>query len=72
MDNNDDIGQDGEQLISRANAEQVLHRVGLDAEQIVAVLDGIEFPCPVSKIIPRALQHGVSLTSLTDRMGGSP
>lgn len=39
---------------------------------MATVLDGVEFPVSLSKIMNKAMQHGVSSTSLTDQMGGSP
>jgi ABC-type taurine transport system substrate-binding protein len=72
MDNNDETGSKDDPLISREHVQHILRRAGVGDEQIAEVLDGLEFPSPLSKILARALQHGISGTSLTDRMGGSP
>ena len=39
---------------------------------MATVLDGVEFPIALSKIMNKAMQHGISGTSLTDQLGGSP
>ena len=72
MDSNDDAGQDKDPPLSREHVVQILHRAGLAEGQIATVLDGIEFPSRLSKILPKAMQHGVTRSELTDRMGGSP
>jgi hypothetical protein len=72
MDKNDDIAPGNDPPVSRAHVEEILQRAGLDEERIATLLDGIEFPSPISKIIPKFLQHGVSYSLLTDRLGGSP
>ncbi|MDQ2877085.1 MAG: hypothetical protein M3Y33_20670 [Actinomycetota bacterium] len=65
-------GVDRDPLVSRANVEGVLGRVGLGAEEIAAVLDGVEFPARLSHVQQRAARHGIPQEQLIDRMGGSP
>jgi hypothetical protein len=72
VDSHDDASAKDDPPLSREHVVQILHRAGLDEGQIAAVLDGIEFPSPLSKIMPKAVQHGLTHTDLTDRMGGSP
>jgi hypothetical protein len=72
MDKNDATGSDDDPVLSREHVEHTLRRVGVEEDRIAAVLEGIEFPSRLSKILPRALQHGISRSSLVDRMGGSP
>jgi hypothetical protein len=72
MDKNDATGSVDDPVLSHAHVEQILRRVGLDEKRIATVLDGIDFPSPLSRILPRLMEHGVSRTSLIDRMGGSP
>jgi hypothetical protein len=72
VDEKNEAGSDPDPLVSRAHVVQILHRAGLNEQQIATVLDGIEFPVPLSKIMNKAMQHGVSSTSLTDQLGGSP
>jgi hypothetical protein len=72
VDSHSDAGQDKDPPLSREHVLHILHRAGLDEGQIAAVLDGIEFPSPLSKIMPKAVQHGLTHADLTDRMGGSP
>ncbi len=72
MDKNDDIGPGGGQSVSREHVEHILRRAGLNEDQIAAALDGVEFPSPLSKMLPRLLERGISPTMLTDRLGGSP
>jgi hypothetical protein len=69
---NDDIGTDPDRLLGREHVEQILHRAGLAPEEIAAVVDDIKFPSRLSVIRQKALKHGISLSTLTDRMGGSP
>jgi hypothetical protein len=59
-------------LVSREHVVQILHRAGVSEQQMATVLDGVEFPIAMSKIMNRAMQHGISGTSLTDQLGGSP
>jgi hypothetical protein len=72
MDKNDGTDRGDDPMVSRAHVEQILHRVGLHEDRIATVLEGIEFPSRLSEILPRFLKHGISRTSLTDQMGGSP
>jgi hypothetical protein len=72
VENNEQTGPGNDPLLSRAHVEHILHRTGLDEGQQMAVLDGIDFPSPLSKVTAVFLQHGISYSSLTDQMGGSP
>lgn len=72
MEKNDKTGPDRDLLLTRAHVEQVLQRAGLDERQIAAVLDGVEFPSPISRISTKLMQNGISYSALTDQMGGSP
>jgi hypothetical protein len=72
MDANNASGPGGDPLVSREHVEQIMHRAGLDEGQIATVLDGIEFPVRLSKIVSKAMQHGLTTSALTDQMGGSP
>ena len=72
MNEKNEAGSDPDPLVSRAHVGQILHRAGLNEQQMATVLDGVEFPTALSKIMNKAMQHGVSTTSLTDQMGGSP
>ncbi len=72
MDEKNEAGPGHDPLVSRAHVVQILHRAGLNEQQIATVTDGLEFPVPLSKIMNKAMQHGLSVTSLTDQMGGSP
>ena len=72
MDEKNEAGPGHDPLVSREHVVQILHRAGLDEQQMATVLDGVEFPVPLSKIMNKAMQHGLSSTSLTDQMGGSP
>jgi hypothetical protein len=72
VETNETTGPDSDPLLSRAHVDDVLHRAGLDVGQLSEVLDSIEFPSPLSKVTSVFLQHGISLSSLTDQMGGSP
>jgi hypothetical protein len=72
VDSHDDAGADNDPLLGREHVVQILHRAGLDQGQIATMLEGIEFPSRLSKIQLKALEHGLSRTELTDRMGGSP
>lgn len=72
MDEKNKAGPGHDRLVSREHVVQILHRAGLNEQQMATVLDGVEFPVSLSKIMNKAMQHGVSSTSLTDQMGGSP
>ena len=72
MDEKNEAGSDPDPLVSRAHVVQILHRAGLNEQQMATVLDGVEFPIALSKIMNKAMQHGISGTSLTDQLGGSP
>jgi hypothetical protein len=72
VDEKNEAGPGHDPLVSRAHVVQILHRAGLNEQQIATVTDGLEFPVPLSKIMNKAMQHGLSVTSLTDQMGGSP
>jgi hypothetical protein len=72
VDEKNKAGAGGDPLVSREHVVQILHRAGVNQQQMATVLDGVEFPIPLSKIMNKAMQHGVSSTSLTDQLGGSP
>jgi hypothetical protein len=72
VDEKNETGSDHDPLVNREHVVHILHRAGLNEEQIAAVTDGVEFPSPLSKVLNKALQHGISPTSLTDELGGSP
>lgn len=72
MDEKNKAGSNRDPLVSRAHVVQILHRAGFNEQQIATVLDGVEFPSSMSKIMNKAMQHGISRTSLTDQLGGSP
>jgi hypothetical protein len=72
VDEKNEAGSGHDPLVSREHVVQILHRAGLSEQQMATVLDGVEFPIALSKIMNKAMQHGVSGTSLTDQMGGSP
>jgi hypothetical protein len=72
VDEKNEAGPGHDPIVSRAHVVQILHRAGLSEQQMATVLDGIDFPVPLSKIMNKAMQHGLSSTSLTDQMGGSP
>ena len=65
-------GTDLDPLMDRAHVAEVLRHVGLDAEQVTAMLDDIEFPSRLSRILPQVARYGITRGRLIDRMGGSP
>jgi hypothetical protein len=72
VDEKNKAGSGADPLVSREHVVQILHRAGVNQQQMATVLDDVEFPVPLSKIMNKAMQHGVSSTSLTDQLGGSP
>jgi hypothetical protein len=72
VDEKNEAGSDQDPLVSRAHVVQILHRAGINEQQMATVLDGVEFPALLSNIMNKAMQHGISTTSITDQMGGSP
>jgi hypothetical protein len=49
-----------------------MSRVGVRGARADELLSGIEFPATLSEIYGHLGEHGISLDSLTDEMGGSP
>jgi hypothetical protein len=72
VNSHDAAGPDNDPLLSREHVMQILHRAGLDQGQIATILEGMEFPSRLSKIQQKGVEHGLSHTELTDRLGGSP
>ena len=59
-------------IVSHAEAERLLRRVGYSKQQIQDLLR--DFPDPIDNERDRGAlsRHGISLGSLMDRMGASP
>lgn len=67
----EDLRPRGE-MRTREQALQVLSRVGIRDAEADRLLSGIEFPATLSQILAHLGEHGITLDSLTDTMGGSP
>jgi hypothetical protein len=59
-------------VVERAEVVKILHRAGMNDENIATALSGLEFPDRASHIAPHLLHLGITRDRLIDRMGGSP
>lgn len=59
-------------MISHADAQKVLRRVGYPPERIEEVLAHLPDPIDIERDANALDEYGVSRASLIDRMGGSP
>ena len=59
-------------MVSHADAEQIMRRAGYSPEQIEEALRDLPDPIDTERDRDAVFKHGISLTTLTDRMGGSP
>lgn len=59
-------------VITHAEVGQVLKRSGLDPEVIDDILADLPDPVDVDQAEPIFQAHGITLTGLMDRLGGSP
>jgi hypothetical protein len=64
--------RDHDVFVERADAQRVLGRVGFSKHDIAEVLGPIAFPAPLSVVMRRGQQFGISAGSLMERLGGSP
>lgn len=63
---------DDDILVERGNAERLLLRAGFSEDDIAEVLGPITFPAPMSVVVFRGQQFGISAGSLMERLGVSP